>query len=68
VGRSSLRGRPIPIDTIFAEHFTEIGWFHEKTLIDTIVARRVFSYRVNPATNIEDKRTATENLVILKRE
>lgn len=67
VGRSSLRGRPIPIDTIFAEHFTQMGWIHEKTLIDTIVARRVFSYHVNPATKIEDRRTATENLVILRR-
>ncbi len=67
VGRSSLRGRSIPIDSIFAEHFTQMGWVHEKTLIDTIVARRVFSYGVNPATNIEDKRTATENLVILRR-
>lgn len=67
VGRSSLRGRPIPIDSIFTEHFTQMGWVHEKTLIDTIVARRVFSYHVNPATNIEDKRTATENLVILRK-
>jgi hypothetical protein len=67
VGRSSLRGRSIPIDSIFVEHLTEMGWVHEKTLIDKIVARRVFSYRVNPATNIEDRRTATENLVILRR-
>jgi hypothetical protein len=27
----------------------------------------MFSYRVNPATGIKDKRTATENLVVLRR-
>jgi len=68
VGRTSMRGRVIPIDRVFAEHFVELGWVHEATLVDTIVARRMFSYRVNPATNLKDKRTPVENLVILRRD
>jgi len=67
VGRTSIGGRPVPIHRIFAEHFTALGWVHEATLIDTIVARRMFSYRVNPATNRKDRRTPVENLVILRR-
>jgi hypothetical protein len=67
VGRASMRGQPVPIDQIFAEHFSSLGWTHEATLVDKIVARRLFSYKVNPATNIVDNRTPTENLVILKR-
>jgi len=68
VGRTSMRGRAIPIDRIFAEHFSELGWTHEATLVDTIVSRRMFSYRVNPATKVKDNRTAVENLVVLRRE
>jgi len=68
VGHTSMRGQSIPIDRIFAENFTKLGWTYEKTLIDTIVARRMFSYNINPATGIKDRRTAVENLVILKRE
>ncbi|KPV63401.1 MAG: hypothetical protein AOA66_0877 [Candidatus Bathyarchaeota archaeon BA2] len=67
VGRASMRGRPVPIDRIFAEHFVELGWVHEGTLIDTIVARRMFSYRINPATKLKDRRTPVENLVILRK-
>ncbi|MBS7649749.1 MAG: hypothetical protein QXN62_07830 [Candidatus Bathyarchaeia archaeon] len=67
VGRASMRGQSIPIDRIFAEHFTTLDWIHEVTLVDTIVARRMFSYHVNPATNREDRRTSVENLVILRR-
>ena len=67
VGRASMRGRPIPIDRIIAEHFTALGWVHEATLVDTIVARRLFAYEVNPATGIRDQRTKTENLVILRK-
>jgi len=67
VGRTSMRGRAIPIDRIFAEHFVSLGWAHEGTLTDTIVSRRMFSYRVNPATNHKDNRIKTENLVILRR-
>jgi len=67
VGRASMRGRPIPIDQIFAEHLSSLGWVWEETLVDRIVARRMFSYRVNPATGIADRRTATENLVMLRK-
>ncbi len=67
VGRSSVRGQPVPIDRVLAEHFTGEGWSHEVTLIDTIVARRMFSYRTNPATMRSDSRTSTENLVVLRR-
>ncbi|MHA1616207.1 MAG: hypothetical protein ACTSX9_02755 [Candidatus Njordarchaeales archaeon] len=67
VGRPSLRGEPVPIDQIFVEHFTSLGYEHEETLKDTIVSRRLFAYRKNPATGIEDKRTKTENLVILRK-
>lgn len=67
VGHTSTRGRAIPIDKIFIEHFTELGWKHEVTLIDTIVSRRLFSYRVNPATGIKDMGTPVENLVVLKK-
>jgi len=67
VGRASMRGQSIPIDQIFAEHFSSLGWIWEATLVDRIVARRMFSYKVNPATGVVDSRTATENLVILRR-
>jgi hypothetical protein len=67
VGRTSMRGNTIPIDRIFAEHFTELGWVHEETLVDTIVSRRMFSYSINPATKINDNRTPVENLVILRK-
>jgi hypothetical protein len=67
VGHASTRGRPTPIDKILVEHFTQLGWHHKATLADKIVSRRLFSYRVNPATGIKDTRTATENLVILEK-
>jgi len=67
VGHASARGLPIPIDRIFIEHFTSLGWKHETTLVDKIVSRRLFSYKVNPATGIKDIRTPVENLVVLKR-
>ncbi|MGV9170451.1 MAG: hypothetical protein ACOC38_10995 [Promethearchaeia archaeon] len=67
VGRPSMRGRPVPIDEILTEHFTELGWVHKGTLVDTIVSRRMFSYGVNPATNMKDNRSSRESLVVLKR-
>ncbi|NWF95321.1 MAG: hypothetical protein HXY34_04190 [Candidatus Thorarchaeota archaeon] len=67
VGRSSMRGRQVPIDRIMAEHFVDLGWTHEVTLVDTIVARRLFSYHVNPATQRRDDRTSAENLVVLAK-
>jgi hypothetical protein len=67
VGHSSTRGKATPIDKILVEHFTNLGWHHKATLTDKIVTRRMFSYRVNPATGIKDTRTPVENLVILKK-
>lgn len=67
VGHTSTRGRSVPLDRIFIEHLTEFGWAHEKTLSDTIVSRRLFSYKVNPASKIKDMRTPVENLVFLKK-
>lgn len=67
IGRPSMRGRQVPIDHIFVEHFTALDWIHEVTLRDTIVSRRMFSYRFNPATGVKDKRTKMENLVILRK-
>lgn len=67
VGDTSMRGHKIPLDKILIEHLISLGWSHEKTLSDTIVSRRLFSYNKNPASNIKDKRTSVENLVILKK-
>lgn len=67
VGRASISGIPIPIDTIFTEHFTSLDWIHEATLVDDIVARRLFAYKKNPATGREDKRTRKERLLILRK-
>lgn len=67
VGHASVRGKSIPIDKIFIEHLSTLGWKYEGTLIDRIVSRRLFSYNVNPATGLVDMRTPTENLIILKR-
>lgn len=67
VGQATVRGVRIPIDQIFAEHFTHLGWSHEATYIDTIEARVMFRSRTNPATGIEDRRMPTEHMVILRR-
>ncbi len=67
VGPATVRGRPVPIDRIFAEHFTALGWSHETTLMDTIVARQMFFYNNNPATGLKDQRMKTESLVVLRR-
>lgn len=67
VGPASIRTCPVPIDYIFIEHFTALGWVHEVTLIDTIVARVMFSSTVNPATGLRDQRMRTEHLVVLSR-
>lgn len=67
VGHSSTRGRSTPIDTILVEHFSHLGWHHQGTLSDTIVHRRLFRYKLNPATGTEDARTSVENLVVLEK-
>jgi len=67
VGHASARGNSIPLDKIIIEHLKNYGWEHEKTFVDTIVSRRLFSYKINPASKMKDKRTKVENLVVLKR-
>lgn len=67
VGSANIRGMPIPIDRIFAEHFTALDWEHEITLKDTIVSRQLFFYIKNPATGLKDQRMRTENLLVLRR-
>jgi hypothetical protein len=67
LGPATIRTNPVPIDRIFAEHFEALGWKHEITLVDTIVARTMFFYRLNPATGVKDKRMSTEHLVVLSR-
>ncbi len=68
VGPATVRTVPIPLDRIFAEHFEAIGWNHEITLVDTIVARAMFFYKFNPATGVKDSRMSTEHLVVLSRQ
>ena len=67
VGPATIRGHPVPIDRIFTEHFSALGWIHEVTLKDTIVARQMFFYHNNPATGLKDQRMRTESLVVLRR-
>lgn len=67
VGSANVSSISVPIYQIFIEHFTALGWKHEATLIDKIVAKRLFSYRVNPATGKADNRMAKEYLVVLKK-
>jgi len=67
VGSATVRTKPIPIDRIFLEHFEALGWKHEVTLVDTIMARTMFFYDKNPATQSQDRRMSTERLVVLSR-
>jgi hypothetical protein len=67
VGPASIRTVPIPIDRIFTEHFESLGWIHETTLVDTIVARAMFFYKLNPATGQKDNRMSTESLLVLSK-
>jgi hypothetical protein len=67
VGPVKIRTMRVPIDVILKEHLEYLGWRHEVTLIDTIVARRLFKVDINPATGIEDERTPTEHLLIMRR-
>lgn len=67
VGPAKIRNIRVPIDTIIREHLEYLGWKHEETLVDTIVARRLFKTQVNPATGIVDDRIPTEHLLIMRR-
>lgn len=68
VGSANLYGTSIPLHTIFTEHFVNhLGWSHQFTLHDRIVAKTLFQTPVNPASNRQDQRMATEELVWLSR-
>jgi len=66
VGPVKVRNMRIPIDTVIKEHLEYLGWRHEVTLIDTIVSRRLFKSKTNPATGLEDERTPTEHLLVMR--
>jgi len=68
VGPAKIRNIRIPIDTILKEHLERIGFRHVETLIDRIVARRLFKTEKNPATNLADERTPTEHLLVMVNE
>jgi len=66
VGHVKVKTMRIPLDGIFKEHLESQGWSHEVTLIDTIVSRRLAKVEINPATGLEDERTPTEHLLIMR--
>jgi len=68
VGPVKIRTMRIPLDEIFREHLESLGWHHEITLIDTIVSRRLAKIEINPATGLEDERTPTEHLLIMRKD
>jgi hypothetical protein len=68
VGPVKVKTMRIPLDEIFMEHLVSLGWSHEVTLIDTIVSRRLARVEINPATGLEDERTPTEHLLIMRRD
>jgi len=67
VGPVKVRNMRIPIDTIVKEHLEYLGWKHEVTLVDTIISRRLFKSEINPATGLQDERTPTEHLLVMRR-
>jgi len=68
VGPVKVKTMRVPLDEIFKEHLESLGWSHESTLIDTIVSRRLARVEINPATGLEDERTPTEHLLIMRRD
>lgn len=67
VGPVKVRNTRVPIDEILREHLESLGFEHIETLIDRIVARRLFKTETNPATGLEDERTPTEHLLVMKK-
>jgi DNA modification methylase len=66
VGPVKIRTTRVPIDTIIKEHLEHLGWKHEETLVDRIIARRLFKTEINPATGLKDERTPTEHLLVMR--
>ncbi len=67
VGRASIRSQPVPIDKIFIEHWTTLGWKHEVTLVDRITNRTLAKAKLNPATASKAHRIDKEYLIVFKR-
>ena len=67
VGPVKIRNIKIPIDEILKEILESMGWAHEKTYIDTVVSRRLFETKINPATGLPDERMQTEHLLVMRR-
>jgi len=67
VGPAKIRNIRIPIDVILKEHLENRGFSHVETIIDKIVSRRLFKTVVNPSTKLEDERTPTEHLLVMKK-
>ncbi|MEM0324625.1 MAG: DNA methyltransferase [Nanopusillaceae archaeon] len=67
IGPVKVRTLRIPIDEIIREHLEFIGFKHVETLRDKIVVRRLFKTKVNPATGLEDERTPTEHLLVMRK-
>ncbi len=67
VSPAKIRTTSIPLDDKIVEHLCHLGWEHELTFVDKIVARVMFQSKVNPASGMEDSRIKTEHLVVLKR-
>ncbi|MEM1804651.1 MAG: DNA methyltransferase [Nanopusillaceae archaeon] len=66
-GPVKVRTLRIPIDEIIREHLEFMGFRHVETLRDKIVVRRLFKTKINPATGLEDERTPTEHLLVMKK-
>lgn len=67
VGPAKIRNIRIPIDVILKEHLENRGFHHVETIIDKIVSRRLFKTAVNPSTKLQDERTPTEHLLVMKK-
>lgn len=68
LGKATIRGREIPVDTMLKEHLESLGWRHRATYIDRIKSRRLFKIKTNPATNNEMKYMTEEHLLVMTRE
>ncbi|MEM4620116.1 MAG: DNA methyltransferase [Desulfurococcaceae archaeon] len=66
-GPVKVRTLRIPIDEIIREHLEFMGFRHVETLRDKIVVRRLFKTKINPATGLEDERTPTEHLLVMRK-
>jgi len=66
-GRVSIRSKPVPIDKIFIEHWSALGWKHEVTLVDKIAARTLAKAQLNPTIAVEPHGMDKEYLTVLHK-